>query len=202
MAYGFDMITSGAMRLRRELLKYKNYNCVNFRKFDKTVSDQLIDLAFSILEQNIDFTKYRVSGVPDSRRLYRAWQHIIEYFKFTLVRLPNGERYQKSSGIPSGSYFTQLIGSIVNYICLTYGSLRLTGLRPDFIKVFGDDSVFTTNKPIDKFDLARVIDSIGMEINTKKTVITKNVEEVEFLGFSIAGGFPQRTYQKWLMSPY
>jgi len=63
-------------------------------------------------------------------------------------------------------------------------------MSPSFIKVFGDDSVFATFVPIDCFDLARVIHSMGMEINTRKTILTNHIEEVEFLGFRIAGGFP------------
>lgn len=202
MAYSFDMISGGASKLRHQLLKYKHYSCVDFRKFDKIVSLQLIDISFNILEQNISFGKYRNHGVPDGRRLYRAWSHLIDYFKNTLVRLPNGERYQKKTGIPSGSYFTQLIDSIVNYICLTYATLKLTGDKPKYIKVFGDNSVIATRTAIEKFDLARVIDSIDMEINLKKTVITDNVERVEFLGFCIAGGFPQRSLTRWMTSLY
>ena len=198
IAYGFDMVTGGAMRLRRALLKFKHYNCIDFKRFDKTVSKQLIEIAFNILEQNIDFTSYRDHGIPDARRLYRAWNHCIDYFINTIIRLPNGDRFKKSAGIPSGSYFTQIVGSIVNYICLVYACVKITGKVPLYIKVFGDDSVFATDVGIDVFDFYREVYKLGMEINLKKTVITADVDKVDFLGFCIAGGFPQRSTRKWM----
>lgn len=40
------------------------------------------------------------------------------------------------------------------------------------------------------------------ELNLKKIVITDQVDEVEFLGFCIAEGFPQRLPGRWMASLY
>jgi hypothetical protein len=202
LAYGYDMILGGAMKLRRELLSYQNYGCLDFKSFDKTVSSQLIDVAFNILFMNIDFCHYEGRGIPDAVRLIRAWDYLVEYFKCTKLRLSNGERYVKSAGVPSGSYFTQLVDSIVNYIVITYCWYSVYNREPEYIRVFGDDSVIADNGKFSLYLLAECVDSIGMVINTEKSVCTSNVDEVEFLGFSIRGGFPRRAHRKWLSSLY
>lgn len=50
----------------------------------------------------------------------RAWNYIEEYFINTPLLLSNSEAWQKSAGIPSRSYFTQLVSSIVNCIIINY----------------------------------------------------------------------------------
>lgn len=163
MASGYDMRNCGDLKLGHELMKFDHYCSIDCQKFNKTVSNQLIHYAFIILTQNIDFKCYQGHGVPDIRKLSRAWVYIIDYFKHTPVRLPN-DRCQKIAGIPSDSYFTQLIGSIVNYICLTYAVLKLTGRMPRYIRVNGDDAVIATHSIVDEFELFRIIDSIKMEL--------------------------------------
>jgi len=202
IAYGYDMATGGAYRLRNQIKKYKHFSCFDFSRFDKTVSKQLIKIAFRILMSNIDFTSYRESGVPDARRLLNAWDYIEKYFLETPMLLSNGELWSKKAGVPSGSFFTQLIDSIVNWIILTYAIFKTTGRFPEFMRVLGDDSVIASSFPLSKYKIAEVVESVGMEISTSKGVLTTNVDEVEFLGFVIANGFPQRDYSKWMAQLY
>lgn len=202
IAYGYDMLLGGAMKLRRELLGHRFYGCFDFSKFDKTVSSQLIDVAFAILFQNIDFFRYEGAGIPDAIRLVRAWDFIVDYFKNTPMRLSNGERWKKAAGVPSGSYFTQLIDSIVNFIIIAYCWLKVYGRLPAYIRVFGDDSVVADDEEVDQYAIAKHADSIGMIVNPQKSTCTNNVDKVEFLGFCIEGGFPHRTHKKWLSSLY
>lgn len=109
IAYGYDMATGGARRLRRHLASHSTFACLDFKCFDKTVSKQLIYAAFNILFENIDFRRYQGEGIPIASNLVRAWLHIVDYFVNTKFRFPTGEVYKKDSGVPSGSYFTQLI---------------------------------------------------------------------------------------------
>nr|APG78222.1 RdRp [Hubei partiti-like virus 33] len=202
IAYGYDMILGGALKLRRELCFYKHYGCFDFSKFDKTVSEQMIDAAFSILFSNIDFFKYATTGIPDAIRLVRAWDYLIDYFKNCTLRLSNGERWLKSGGVPSGSYFTQLVDSIVNYLVIVYSWLKVYKRPPQYIKVFGDDSVVADDQPISKYAIAECVEGLGMIINPQKSLCTDSVDKVEFLGFCIRGGFPHRSHKKWLSSLY
>lgn len=153
------------MKLGHELIKFDHYYA-DFLKFNERVSDQLIDNAFYILEQNINFECYKHHGVPDNHKLFCAWKHITDYFKHilfnhTVVRLSNDDRCQKIAGIPSDSYFTQLIGSIVNYICLSYVVLKSTGRMPRFIRE--DNAVIVTHS-IDQSEWARIMHCLGMEL--------------------------------------
>jgi hypothetical protein len=197
IAYGYDMATGGARRLWRELAPYSNFLCLDFKSFDKTVSRQLIKIAFDILLQNIDFSRYQDRGTPDVRRLLRAWFYIRRYFLDTTIRLCTGKRFKKKAGVASGSFFTQLVDSIVNWIIIMYGYVKAHGTKPDFLKVFGDDSVLASKTPLRLPLLSGVIGTTGMMINDKKYVSTRSRDEVEFLGFNIAGGFPRRDYLKW-----
>lgn len=91
---------------------------VDFSDFDKSVPEWLIRLAFDILLLNIDFVHYKDYGVSHARSMIHMYDRIIDYFVNTKLR--NGERYSEKGGIASGSYFTELASSIVNYILITF----------------------------------------------------------------------------------
>lgn len=132
MAYGYETMLGGHLRILNRFGSQGNFTSSDFKSFDKYVPDWLIRIAFDILLNNIDFTKYRDYGVPSAQHLYEAWKYLVDYFIKTPIRLANGDRYRKFSGVASGSYFTQLIDSIVNWIVVTY-SLRKQGLTIIFI---------------------------------------------------------------------
>lgn len=202
IAYGYDMAIGGAYRLRSRIKKYRYFGCIDFSGFDKTVSAQLIKIAFAILEQNVDIRRYQDKGIPDATRLYRAWDYLVEYFLKTPLRLCNGERWKKKAGVPSGSYFTQLVDSIVNWILINYAFLKRFGRMPDDCLVFGDDSVTSCNAPFSLEGLSEVLANVGMTVNVSKSIYTANVDQVEFLGFRIEGGFPCRDLDRWMESIY
>nr|WKV33929.1 MAG: RNA-dependent RNA polymerase [Riboviria sp.] len=202
IAYGYDMALGGAMKLRREIHAFKHYACLDFSGFDKSVSADLIKFAFSVLESNINFSQYKDSGIPDARKLHRVWEKLVDYFINTTMRMPTGERFKKTAGVPSGSFFTQLIDSIVNYFLITYASYVTTSVRPHYLKVFGDDSVMGSDYPIPLWRMCEVLDGLGMSVSPTKSISTSNLDQIEFLGFTLSGGFPQRSNKKWLSSLY
>lgn len=202
IAYGYDMAIGGAYKLRSEIKRYRYFGCIDFSGFDKTVSSQLIKIAFAILEQSVDIRRYEKRGIPDASRLYRAWDYIINYFLETPLRLCNGERWKKKAGVPSGSYFTQIIDSIVNWILINYAFMKRFGRMPRECKVFGDDSVVADNEFFSLEGLSEVLSSIGMEVNTDKSIFTTDVDQVEFLGFRIEGGVPCRSLERWMEALY
>lgn len=64
-----------------------------------------------------------------------GFDFIQKYFIYTTIRTANGLRYRKDNGIASGSYFTQIIGSIFNYILIQWMTLKFCGNHPTDILV-------------------------------------------------------------------
>lgn len=85
----------------------------DYSSFDSKVTERLIRMAFSIFRQHF---------------VLKDWQNnlldaLVEYFIFTPL-IFYGSIKTKKHGIPSGSGFTQIIGSIVNMIIMTYAINR------------------------------------------------------------------------------
>jgi hypothetical protein len=194
LAYGYETALGGTKRIQREASKYRHFLCADFKNFDKTVPAWLIRVAFDILEDNMDFRYYQVSGRPRVSKICRAWDHIVENFINTRIRLPNGDRYLKHGAIPSGSYFTNLIGSICNHIILLWG----LDDPPEYLKVFGDDSYVASMHPINFAKLVGRANEIGMTINMNKSIWTDNFDETTFLGYQLKGGLPFKPTDEWI----
>ncbi|CAH0392084.1 unnamed protein product [Bemisia tabaci] len=155
LAYGYETTQGGFVKLKNETAGMSNYIGIDFSKFDKTVPPWLIHKAFNILRRNIDFGNYRNYGVANAERNWKMFDYIENYFIKTPIRLSNGERYLKHCGIASGSYFTQLIGSIVNHILITSYFIHKFGRPPRYLKVLGDDSFLADDQVIDFYDCAK-----------------------------------------------
>lgn len=199
IAYGYETAVGGTRRLVAQFAKHGGiYTAIDFKSFDKTVPNFLIDAAFEILSANIDFCHYRGRGVADARKTIRLFEYIQTYFKRTPIRLCNGERYKKQSGVASGSYFTQLIDSIVNYILVVWICLEITGHPPVDCKVLGDDSIFATRQSINLDDVSDLVKQIGMEINVAKSVTSRHLGNLTFLGYQLNDGVPTKPHDKWM----
>lgn len=100
-----------------DIRRYINANCrgkswvsLDFSSFDQTIPSWLIRSAFEILWQ-----KY----FPQGNWNEKNW--ICDRFINTYLITLDGRLVQKHKGIPSGSYFTQMIGSLCNMLMiLTY----------------------------------------------------------------------------------
>lgn len=55
--------------------------------------------------------------------------------------MPDGRTYVKNHGIPSGSQFTSIIGTVIN-LRRTIFLLLKQGIKPLFYKALGDDITF------------------------------------------------------------
>lgn len=167
----------------------KGRNCVSldFSKFDASVPKELILVAFRILK-----TWFDLDGAQE-----KHWELIVNYFLYTPIVMIDGNLYTgKKHGIPSGSLFTQLIGSIVNYIVITSALKRFNHLSHwRAIHVLGDDSIFSTNKDVCLSRFAEYFQTLGFKLNIKKSLVSNHMKGVHYLGFTWIQGKPNKTFE-------
>lgn len=72
----------------------------------------------------------------------------------TKIMLPDGRMVRKTHGIPSGSYFTSLVGSLANAVICEF-LMNIMNIRIDDSRFLGDDScLFIHNTYRQSFDIA------------------------------------------------
>lgn len=167
-------------RMRAKIQEANRRSCfwfqMDFSKFDQSIQSWLIGEAFEIIK----------GWFP--KRCERELNWIAYNFINTSVLLPGGEIVIKHRGIPSGSYFTQAVGSMCNALMiLTYLSSTVKGSverkvravkdmlsdRGDWMKflVLGDDSIVFLTKRIDLNDMANYVWKVfGARISPTKTI--------------------------------
>jgi hypothetical protein len=156
---------------------------IDFSGFDQTVPAELIKVAFRILK----------TWAPS----FEYWDLIINYFIHTPIVMPDGFMYlDKHRGIPSGSLFTQLIGSIVNWILVRSAQHEFFEdsylPHPLQLLVVGDDSIFFTNQVVDLVKWEAYFASLGMRLNRDKSIYSNDGQRGFFLGVDWRSGVPYR----------
>lgn len=181
MAFGYRKIELSAVtqHLRNCGLVY----CLDYSKFDSSIQSEFLGFAFDVLKTHFD--------LDEEEEI--AWKRVVSYFIHTTILMPDGFVYQKHGGVPSGSYFTQMVDSIVNFLAVQYVSLRETnrGIPSGWLYVLGDDSIFTMPYlALSKIKL--YASELGLTINDKKSVIARGSDEVHFLGHTWPNGVASR----------
>jgi len=148
--------------------------------FDSTIPPWLIKICFKILRMNLDLS------AGDDKEF---WE-LCDYFIKTPIVLPDGDVFVKNGGIPSGSYFTQLIGSIANFLLSSYLQLRTLD-RFLMSKCLGDDLIGRLRKDetIDFDEWTRIAkEMFNMNISSTKSAISDTPWTTDFLGHSSRNG--------------
>jgi hypothetical protein len=155
---------------QRFLLDYcygKNWVSLDYSKFDATIQGWLIKDVFNLLSEYY----------PESEK--KAFDWISNNFINMQLLMPDGRMYNLHKGIKSGSYFTQMVGSLCNmlmiltYLCAKYGHpdgnqkcvdfkpviAQLKSRRGDTplwytMMVMGDDNILFTYDELDMADLS------------------------------------------------
>lgn len=187
MAFGLfkSQVSARMQSIRNSGIRYS----IDFSGFDASIAPELIDFAFGVLSSHFTFTSEEKN----------CWDKLVNYFIHTPLMMPNQKVWVKHQGVPSGSYFTQMIDSIVNYLSVTYAWLRATDtpIPDDKILLLGDDSVVGQSKYVPLSDLHGYFSELGLSLNVKKTGITFFGDgDPHFLGHFWRRGYPDRDLQE------
>lgn len=111
-------------------------------------------------------------GPAASQRLKKVFGWLRWNFINTKIMLPDGRMVRKDHGIPSGSYFTSLVGSLSNAVICNY-LMNIMGMEIKKQHYLGDDSlIFLHEKHFSSFnyDEARELAAVhlGMILHPDK----------------------------------
>ncbi|QJQ28889.1 RNA-dependent RNA polymerase [Botrytis cinerea partitivirus 3] len=171
---------------------------LDFSAFDSSVPQWLIRTAFDILHQNVDWLNWR--GKPTTKRSRQKWRNVwdgmVWYFINTPILMPDGRMFRKRRGVPSGTWFTSLVDSVVNYIIVEYLT-KCQQVEAKNLKVLGDDSAFRSGRALDLEQSQKDADVLGMNLNVKKCDVTEDPTEFKLLGTTYRNQRAHREDDDW-----
>ena len=184
MVFGLkkSQVSARMQQIQNSWLRYS----LDFSGFDSSIAEEFIQFAFDVLRTHFSFNSFEDDVV---------WSIIERYFIHTPIMMPDTQVWVKHHGVPSGSYFTQMVDSIVNYMAVTYAWIRATGLavQEGRVLVLGDDSLVGQSKFVPLDVLSEFMAELGLNLNTQKTEISYYGEtDPHFLGHYWSGGFAYR----------
>lgn len=158
--------------------------------FDSSISGEMIGAAFDILSTwfNLD-TINEGLGVPNRN----VWNLVEKYFITTPIVMPDGKIYKgKKHGVPSGSYFTQIVDSIINTIIVGAIDAKFhLGIDKQDIFVLGDDVLFWSNRKISLEEIANFGSTLfNCKMNAEKSARFRYDEVIHYLGRDWDHGVP------------
>lgn len=178
--YAGGVDDSANQRFLLDFCSRKNWVSLDYSKFDATIQAWLIKDVFNF------FAEY----FPDSEK--SAFEWISHNFIHMQLLMPDGRMYNLHKGIKSGSYFTQMVGSLCNmlmiltYLCYKFGhksgdlrhvnisdvTAQLRSHRGDnplwyTMMVMGDDNIIFT---YDKLDMPEMSSYLKKNFSANITV--------------------------------
>ncbi len=191
MAFGQRSAKMG-MDIRRAIAHNGYYVSMDASKFDSSISAGMIRCAFAA---------FRTWFNPEDEVGFGAtvadvFNIIEDYFINTPIVMPavGGPKLYtgKRHGVPSGSYFTQLVDSFVNAAMIGTLSFHYhLSVRSDEAWVLGDDMLFFTRKAPNLDAYAELLSrKFGMRVNAEKSAAGKSSDSFHFLGRAWNNGLP------------
>lgn len=166
MAFGMSKTELGAKLHRYLVDEPGEIVALDYSGFDTTVSKLMIKQAFRILA-----TWFSEGDLEEY-----GYGRIVSYFISTPIVMPDGHLYRgKDHGVPSGSYFTQLVDSIIN-VMLSYSlaSRFDFSISREGLYVLGDDAIMNIESGnIDLKAWEEYLLTFGLKLNLNKTVVGK-----------------------------
>lgn len=176
--YTLGNTTMGMAGLLNRLSYCPVQYCLDWSKFDSTVPHRIIHSVFNVIKNWFD-------SVDDV-----AFDVIVRYFCTCPILMPDLRVYKgRVRGIPSGSWFTQLVGSMCNLFLTEYISYCI-GEKIQGGVYLGDDSVLGMDRMPKLSSWEHAAREVGMCVNPSKQVITHG--NPHYLGHDWGGLWPVR----------
>jgi hypothetical protein len=158
-------------KINVDMAQYGNVYSIDFSKFDASVPAELIRAAFRAF----------ATWFTEEDRSRGGWDIIVDYFITTPIVMPDEKVYVgKRKGVPSGSFFTQLVDSYVNMVAVAYlvlaQGLQLSKRR---ILVLGDDSIFAIRGTLDLEKASADAAKLNLKLSPEKC----GVNTYHYLGY-------------------
>lgn len=178
----------------------------DWRHFDKLAPNFIIDEAWELIRSSFteNFAGHvTITGEVNDKDGDPGWNRIfnfmVSYFKYTRVMLPDGSVLKKLGGVPSGSMWTQVIDSIVNYIAIQF-LCRLLDVDIEDLCVLGDDSHFKSVHFKAEPFVCAAEQYLGMISHPDKCKVNdEDSKERTFLGYSFDGIELKRPDREWFL---
>lgn len=157
---------------------------IDYSTYDSTVPDWVINDAFDLIFDMFTMQK-------EYRTIFKVVRH---YFIHTPIVLSSGTMFVKHHGIPSGSWFTNIVGSLCNALMMMYISI-LAHKKPTIMKTMGDDNLTIKGRQdVGKFSII-LKDTFGVVVNPSKCYIGP-LTGAKFLGrtFSLS----KKSFKGWV----
>lgn len=171
---------------------------LDFSSFDSKVPSWLIRVAFDVLRQNIDFETW--NGQKVSKRERQKWRNVwdamVYYFINTPILMPDGRMFRKYRGVPSGSWWTQMVDSVVNDVLVQYLCL-CQDIEPRDLRVLGDDSAFRSCANLDLVRAESDAQCVNMVLHPDKCDVKEDPTKFKLLGTTFQQGRPHRDTTEW-----
>lgn len=201
-AYGMEMMKGGMTWLNNQVMRTlarkpgSKFLCTDYSSFDSSVPAWLIRDCFSVIEKKFDFSRIQTSyGIveTDPEVELRKFRKMVSYFINTPIRNSDGRRFLKDHGVPSGSMFTNIIDTMVNYLVSMSLCSDVFDNPPEWGIFFGDDSLICIppEQLLDVEAFSMSADAVfGLTIHPDKCIATRNPRNIHFLGYFNYHGTP------------
>lgn len=146
-------------RMRKMRTEYKHWLSIDYSGFDQSISSWLIHEAFDVVK-----AMFRPGTIDE-----QVWDAIVRDFCCKVFVDGYGNERKSVKGIPSGSMFTQIIGSIVNKLMIDTYLKSINHKTTYDMMVMGDDNIIFTSRKLDSKDLASYLrKNFGVELHHEK----------------------------------
>jgi len=190
-AIGLRSVEKGALVAELQS-RFRYVYSLDYSAFDSSAPAFMLDDVFRVLRTHLELDEQERD----------VWERYVSDFIHSRIITPDGTVFQKHRGIPSGSAFTSIVGSVLNLLLVNYVWIRATGsaMKSDRALIQGDDVIFASDSRLELGKLASYAAELGFIVSAEKSSVTDSHREapspfenrVHFLGHYWHKGWAHR----------